>query len=72
LDAYNARRNTAFQPRQLLLVSAAGWMGRRQQDVIEYLVEENRVLKEQLGGCCLRLTAEQRRSLAAKGSVIGR
>jgi len=27
----------------------AGWMNQRQQDVIEYLREENRVLREQLG-----------------------
>lgn len=57
---------------QLLLVSVAGWMGRRQQEVIEYLIEENRVLKEQLGGRRLRLTDDQRRRLAAKGKLIGR
>ncbi|RKY16043.1 MAG: hypothetical protein DRQ55_18790, partial [Planctomycetota bacterium] len=63
---------TAIQPLQLLLVAVAGWMGRRQQEVIEYLVEENRVLKEQLGGRRLRLTDDQRRRLAAKGKLIGR
>ena len=47
-------------------------MSRRQQDVIEYLVEENRVLKEQLKGRRLRLTDDQRRRLAAKGKRIGR
>ncbi|RKY20579.1 MAG: hypothetical protein DRQ55_07150 [Planctomycetota bacterium] len=47
-------------------------MGRRQQQVIEYLVEENRVLKEQLGGRRLRLSDDQRRRLAAKGKLIGR
>src|SRR5262249_30934127 len=30
------------------LVSLAGWINRYQQHVIEYLVEENRVLREQL------------------------
>ena len=64
--------NAAIQPLQLLLVSVAGWMGRRQQEVIEYLVEENRVLREQLGGRRLRLTDDQRRRLAAKGKTIGR
>jgi putative transposase len=45
---------------------------RRQQHVIEYLVEENRVLKEQLTGRRLRLTDDQRRRLAAKGRWLGR
>jgi hypothetical protein len=40
--------------------------------VVAYLVEENRVLKEQLGGRRLRLTDHQRRRLAAKGRVLGR
>lgn len=34
---------------RLLLVTLAGWISQHQQDVIDYLVEENRVLKEQLG-----------------------
>ena len=37
-----------FQPLQLLLMIFAGWVNRRQLDVIEYLQEENRVLKEHL------------------------
>ena len=45
---------------------------RHQQEVIGYLVEENRVLKEQLKGRRLRLTGEQRRRLAAKGKRLGR
>ena len=32
-------------PLQVLLVTLAGWVNRHQQHVIEYLVEENRVLK---------------------------
>jgi putative transposase len=40
--------------------------------VLEYLIEENRVLKEQLKGRALRLTDDQRRRLAAKGKRIGR
>jgi hypothetical protein len=30
---------------QVLLVTLAGWVNRHQQHVIEYLVEENRVLR---------------------------
>jgi hypothetical protein len=35
-------------PLQVLLVSLAGWVNRHRQHVIEYLVEENSVLKEQV------------------------
>jgi len=59
-------------PLRILLLTLAGWISRHQQDVIEYLIEENRVLKEQLQGRRLRLTDEQRRRLAAKGKVLGR
>ncbi len=31
-------------PLQVLLVALAGWVNHHQQDVIEYLVEKNRVL----------------------------
>jgi len=34
----------------LLLHFFAGWVNRRQLNVIEYLKEENAVLREQLGG----------------------
>ena len=33
---------------RLLLATFAGWVGRKQTAIIAYLVEENRVLKEQL------------------------
>jgi putative transposase len=45
----------------VLLVTLAGWVNRHQQHVIEYLVEENRVLKEKVKGRRLRLTDDQRR-----------
>jgi hypothetical protein len=56
---------------QVLLVTLAGWVNRHQQYVIEYLMEENRVLKGQLAGRRLRLTDDQRRRLAAKGRPLG-
>jgi hypothetical protein len=34
---------------RILLVALAGWVNRRQLDVIAYLREENRVLKEHPG-----------------------
>ena len=60
-----------LQTWQFLLVVLAGWVNRQQQDVIEYLREENRVLREQLGGKRIRLTDDQRRRLAAKGKALG-
>jgi hypothetical protein len=36
-------------PFQLVLLMFAGWLNRHQLDVIEYLQEENRVLKVRLG-----------------------
>ena len=35
-------------PCQLVLISLAGWLNRHQQAVIDYIKEENRILKEQL------------------------
>ncbi len=59
-------------PLQVLLLTVSGWVNRHQADVIEYLVEENRVLKEQMHGRRLRLTDEQRRRLAVKAKLLGR
>ena len=38
-----------LDPFSFLVISIAGWMNQRQQQIIEYLVEENRVLREQIG-----------------------
>ena len=62
----------ATYPPRVLLMAVAGAVNRRQGDVVAYLVEENRVLKEQLGGRRLRLSDDQRRRLAVKGKCIGR
>jgi transposase InsO family protein len=59
-------------PLQLLLLTFSGLINRRQQEVIEYLIEENRVLREQLKGRKLRLNDDQRRRLAEKGKKLGR
>ena len=50
----------------------AGWVNRHQLDVIEYLQEENRVLKEHLGGRRIRLTDTERRRLARRAHTLGR
>jgi putative transposase len=61
-----------WYPLQVLIFTVAGWVNRHQQDMIAYLVEENRVLREQLNGRRLRLTDDQRRRLAAKAKRLGR
>ena len=55
---------------RLLLICLAGWMNRNQQDVIEYLREEVRVLKEHLGPKRLRFTDNQRLRLARKAKKL--
>ena len=62
----------AIQPFHLIIIDVAGWLNRHQQVVIDSLIEENRVLKEQLEGHRLRFTDEQRIRLAVKANVPGR
>ena len=59
-------------PLRFLLMLAAGLVNRHQRDVIEYLLAQNRVLKTQLKGRLLKLTDNQRRSLAVRGVALGR
>ena len=47
-------------------------MNHQQRLAVDYLREENRVLKEQLGGRRLRINDDQRRRLAAKAKQLGR
>ena len=61
----------APDPFRLLLVSLAGWLNQRQQDVIDYLQEENRVFREQLGGKRRRFSDDQRRRLAVRAKKLG-
>ena len=49
---------------QILVVTLAGWLNRQQQDLVEYLQEENRVLCEHLKGKRIRFTDDQRRGLS--------
>jgi hypothetical protein len=59
-----------IQPFHLLVIALSGWLNRQQQAVIDYLIEENRVLKEQLEGQRLRFTDEQRIRLAVKANAF--
>jgi transposase InsO family protein len=56
----------------VLIAMVAGWLQRHQQQVITFLIEENRVLKAQLGGRRLRLTDTERRRLATLAHPLGR
>ena len=49
----------------------AGWAV-SEREAVAYLIEENRLLRRQLGGRRLRLTDDDRRRLAAAGVPVGR
>ena len=59
-------------PLQFFILMFSGWINRRQTQVIDYLLEENRLLREQVVGQRLKLTDDQRRRLAVKGRLLGR
>jgi hypothetical protein len=61
-----------LDPFRFLLIVVAGWMNQRQQFAIDYLREENRMLREQLGHRRLRFNDDQRRRLAAKARRLCR
>ncbi len=52
-------------------MTLAGWINRQQQDVIVYIQEENRILKNKLKGKRIRFTDDERRRLAVKGRALG-
>ena len=60
------------RPLTFCLPLFSGWVNRHQQAVIEYLLEEYRVLRAVNGSRRLRLTDDQRRRLAVKGHILGR
>lgn len=61
-----------FDPFRFVPIAVAGWMNQRQLQMIDYLREENRVLREQLGARRLRLNDDQRRRLAVRAKGLGR
>lgn len=60
------------KPLAILLMMLSGWINRQQQEAIEYLKEENRILREKLGSKRILLNDSQRRRLAILGRRIGR
>jgi transposase InsO family protein len=63
---------TFLDPFRFVLIAVSGWMNQRQMQLIDYLREENRVLREQLGERQLRFNDDQRRRLAVKAKGLGR
>ena len=61
-----------LQPGHLLLLILAGWINRRQQDALGYLITENQILREKRGKKRILLNDCQRRRLAIKGKILGR
>jgi hypothetical protein len=61
-----------WKPWTFFLVAVAGWMNRQQQQVIEYLREENRILREKLGHKRIILNESQKRRLAITAMKLGR
>ena len=61
-----------LDPFRFVLIAVGGWMNHHQQQIIEYLREENRVLREQLSGRRVRFNDDQRRRSAAKAKGLGR
>jgi len=55
-----------------VLMALTGWLERREREAIAYLIEENRLLRRQLGNRRLRLTDDDRRRLAARAHRVGR
>jgi hypothetical protein len=40
---------SGLDPFQFIVIAISGWMNQYQHRAIEYLIEENRVLREQIG-----------------------
>src|SRR5205807_10416237 len=57
---------------QMWFAVLIGWLDRQEREALAYLIEENRVLRAQLGGRRLRLTDDDRRRLAVRAFRLGR
>ena len=60
----------SLDPFRFLLIAMSGWMNQQQLKLIDYLPEENGVLREQLGRKRLRFNDDQRR-LSARAKGLG-
>ena len=60
------------KPWTFFAVAIAGWMNRQQQQVIEYLREENNILREKLGTKRVLINESQKRRLATAAMKLGK
>ena len=56
----------------MVLAVVTGWLDRQERQAIVYLMEENRVLRRQLGQQRIQLTDADRRCLAVRGYRVRR
>ena len=56
----------------MVLGVLTGWLDRREREAVAYLIEENRLLRRQLGKQRLRFNDDDRRRLAARAHRVGR
>jgi putative transposase len=61
-----------WTPWHFLVVAISGWMNRERQQVIDYLREENRILREKLGRRRIILNESQKQRLAAAAVELGK
>lgn len=64
--------NFVLQPWHIMILAVSAWVNREQAQAIEYLMAENKVLREKLGKERILLNDDQRRRLSVKGKVLGR
>jgi hypothetical protein len=57
---------------QMVLCVLTGWLDRRERETVAYLIEENRLLRRQLGPRRLHLSDADRRRLALRAHRVGR
>jgi AraC-like DNA-binding protein len=57
---------------QMWLAVLIRWSDRQEREALAYLIEENRILRAQLGGRRPRLTDDDRRRLAVRAFRLGR
>ncbi len=64
--------NFILQPWQLFCLILAGWVNRRQQEMLEFYRAELEAMMKAQGKKRILLTDDQRRLLAVKGKSLGR
>jgi len=62
---------SVLDPFRFIVIALSGWINQPQLLIIDYLREENRALREQLGGRQPKFNDDQRRRIAAKAKGLG-